>query len=99
MPMKNSSVLDSPSWQASPLSVLWARLLTAFKSVRIERRERRLRLCESLSLGEKRSITVIEFEEQRFLLAVTSGNISLLQSLGPAIATRGKNEAHPAERA
>lgn len=79
-----SSALDSPTLQVSSLSALWSRLLIVFKSVRMERRERRLRLCESLPLGEKRSVAVVEFEDQRFLLAVTSENISLLQSLGPA---------------
>jgi flagellar biogenesis protein FliO len=79
-----SSVLDSPNIETSPLSALWAWLRSVFPMVHVQRRERRLRLCESLPLGEKRSVAVVEFEEQRFLLAVTSANISLLQPLGPA---------------
>ena len=45
------------------------------------RRERRLRLCELLSLGEKRFIAVVEYGEERFLLAGTPQNISLLKRL------------------
>lgn len=62
---------------------LWARIQAAFPKISIAR-HRSLRLCESLSLGEKRIVAVIECDDQRFLLAATPQNISLLQSLGPA---------------
>jgi flagellar biogenesis protein FliO len=45
------------------------------------RRERRLRICETLSFGEKRFIAVVEYDRQRFLLGGTPQNISLLQCL------------------
>ncbi|HXP81331.1 MAG TPA: flagellar biosynthetic protein FliO [Verrucomicrobiae bacterium] len=45
------------------------------------RRERRLRLCEMLSLGEKRFIAVVEYGQEKFLLAGTPQNISLLRRL------------------
>jgi len=51
--------------------------------VKIQRRQRRLRLCETLSLGDKRLIALVEYENQRFLVAATPQHISLLQSLGP----------------
>jgi len=47
------------------------------------RRERRLRLCEMLSLGEKRFIAVVEYGQEKFLLAGTPQNISLLKRLDP----------------
>lgn len=47
------------------------------------RRERRLRLCEMLSLGEKRFIAVVEYGPEKFLLAGTPQNISLLKRLDP----------------
>jgi flagellar biogenesis protein FliO len=43
------------------------------------RRERRLRLSEMLSLGEKRFIAVVEYGQEKFLLAGTPRNISLLK--------------------
>jgi flagellar biogenesis protein FliO len=45
------------------------------------RRERRLRLCEMLSLGEKRFIAVVEYGQEKFLLAGTPQHISLLKRL------------------
>jgi flagellar biogenesis protein FliO len=47
------------------------------------RRERRLRLCEMLSLGEKRFVAVVEYGREKFLLAGTPRTISLLQRLDP----------------
>jgi flagellar biogenesis protein FliO len=58
------------------------RIRSIFSEVSIHRRPRRLKLCETLSLGEKRLLAVVECENQRFLLAATSQNISLLQTLG-----------------
>jgi len=46
-----------------------------------QRRDRRLRLCETLSLGEKRFIAVVEYGQHKFPLAGTPQNISLLQHL------------------
>jgi flagellar biogenesis protein FliO len=45
------------------------------------RRERRLRLCEMLPLGEKRFVAVVEYGQEKFLLAGTPQNISLLKRL------------------
>jgi len=59
-------------------------LRKVFPGVKIQRRNRSLRLAESLSLGDKRIIAVVEFEDKRFLLAATAENISLLQTLGPS---------------
>jgi flagellar biogenesis protein FliO len=55
-----------------------------FRGIKIRRRERTLHLCDSLALGEKRFVTVVQCGEQRYLLGVTSQSISLLQQLGPA---------------
>jgi flagellar biogenesis protein FliO len=49
------------------------------------RRERRLRVCEMLSLGEKRFIAVVEYGQEKFLLAGTPQNISLLKRLDPNV--------------
>ncbi len=50
-----------------------------FSLASAHRRERRLRLCEMLSLGEKRFIAVVEYGQETFLLAGTPQNISLLK--------------------
>jgi flagellar biogenesis protein FliO len=51
---------------------------------------RKLRLCETLALGERRFVAVVEFEQQRFLIGGTGTAVALLANLPPAA---------PAERA
>jgi len=54
----------------------WERVL------RLGRRApRRLRLCESLPLGERRFVAVVEFEAERFLLGGTPSSMVLLSRL------------------
>lgn len=48
------------------------------------RRDRRLRLCETLSLGERRLVAIVECDRQEFLVAATAQAISLLAPLGEA---------------
>jgi flagellar biogenesis protein FliO len=57
------------------LRLVWSRLS-------IRRRTHSLRLLETISLGEKRFVAVLEFEGQRFLIGVTTQSISLLRSFG-----------------
>ncbi|HEV2469744.1 MAG TPA: flagellar biosynthetic protein FliO [Candidatus Sulfotelmatobacter sp.] len=45
------------------------------------KRTRRLRLCETLPLGDRRFVAVIEFEEMRYLIGGTSSSLSLLAQL------------------
>jgi hypothetical protein len=47
-----------------------------------ERTPRRLRLSESLALGERRFVAVIECERHRFLLGGTGQSLVLLAKLG-----------------
>ena len=63
-----------PSW--------WERLLNSLSKVRVSRRPRRLRLCESLSLGDKRFVAVIQYESQQFLIGGGTSSLNLLARLG-----------------
>lgn len=73
-----------PSSEAPLPETLGARLWAALSGgIGATRRARRLRLCESLSLGEKRLLALVECDGQRLLLGVTT-EIALLQQLGPA---------------
>ena len=48
------------------------------------RAPRRLRLCETLALGERRFVAVLEFEQTRFLLGGTASSLVVLARLeGP----------------
>ena len=42
---------------------------------------RQLRCCESLSLGEKRFVAVVQFEQMRFLVGGTASSIALISQL------------------
>jgi flagellar biogenesis protein FliO len=85
---RETSMISAPVQDSSrpfePVAAsLWARIAASFSKIRVTRR-RALRLCETLSLGEKRLVAVVECDNQRFLLAATQQSISLLQPLGPA---------------
>jgi Flagellar biosynthesis protein, FliO len=64
----------------------WQRARALFDRVlRLSSRApRRLRLCESLPLGERRFVAVIEFESARFLVGGTSASLVLLARLQDA---------------
>ncbi|MGD0929814.1 MAG: flagellar biosynthetic protein FliO [Candidatus Korobacteraceae bacterium] len=62
----------------------WASLWRALPAVRVRRAPRRLRLCESLSLGEKRLVAVIQYEDQKFLVGGGAGSVALLARLDGA---------------
>jgi flagellar biogenesis protein FliO len=80
--MENTTGSLLPDEPKSLGASLLFRLRAAFSKVNIQRRPRSLRLCETLPLGEKRLLAVVECESQRFLVGVTAHNISLLQKLG-----------------
>jgi len=67
---------------AKLLAKLLAKSRRLWTSVKIRRRERSLRLCETLSLGEKRLVAVLECERQRYLIGITNQSIVLLHDLG-----------------
>ncbi len=56
---------------------LWERVLRLGRHA-----PKRLRLCESLPLGERRFVAVIEFDASRFLVGGTASSLVLLSRLG-----------------
>ena len=67
---------------------LWKQLLRMKRG-----RPRSLRLCESLPLGDRRFVAVVEYEQTRFLIGGTSGSLILLAELG----TRSEEKRVPDE--
>ena len=47
------------------------------------RRERRLRLCETVPLGDRRLVALIQFDNQPLLVGVTGSSITLLSPPAP----------------
>ena len=70
-----------------------------FRILRFSRRApRRLRLCESLPLGERRFVAVVEFERSRFLLGGTSASLVLLAAWRRRLFLRRKSCARPSNQ-
>jgi len=66
-----------------PPKALFETLRSLWGSVRQlkRRRAKTLRLCDSLSLGERRFVAVVEYANSRFLLGGTSASLVLLAQL------------------
>ncbi len=62
----------------------WEWMRRALAGVRVRKAPRSLRVCESLGLGEKRFVAVIEFETERFLVGGGASSVNLLARLGEA---------------
>jgi flagellar biogenesis protein FliO len=74
--------MTSEVWQL-PSSSLWLRACRCWKRMAglARRAPHRLRLCESLALGERRFVAVIEFDQSRFLVGGTPASLVLLSKL------------------
>jgi flagellar biogenesis protein FliO len=62
-------------------AVLTARVADVHNGLKQRRSVRRLRLSETLSLGEKRFLAVVQFQHQEFLVGGTGNSIALLARL------------------
>jgi len=79
MTLRKSKLSNSPG----PLKALAAAIRGC--ALRFSRSaSRRLRLCESLPLGEHRFVAVVEFDGESFLVGGTSASLVLLARLGRA---------------
>jgi len=67
---------------ASAAGPRWAALVRRGLDWLRARPPRSLRLCESLPLGERRFVAVVEFERSRFLVGGTGSSLVLLAQLG-----------------
>jgi len=72
----SATSLPSPAW-AITLKNLWQWVRRAVMS----RKARRLRVCETLSLGDRRFVAVIEFDRQEFLVGGSGNSLELLARL------------------
>jgi flagellar biogenesis protein FliO len=78
------SQASSESFWSTAGSVFTALATHVRKSFDRRRSVRRLRLSETLSLGEKRFLAVVQFQQQEFLVGGTGTSIALLAKLnGP----------------
>ena len=86
MTMQDVKTIWQRAWtgivgSGAPFAHLPGRLSTSRK------RERRLRLCETVSLGEKRFLALVEVGHQEFLVGGAGGSVALLKELSSAADT------------
>jgi flagellar biogenesis protein FliO len=62
------------------------------RSVKVRRRERSLRICETLPLGDKRFLAVVQIEGRRLLIGATNQSIAVLDRLDSNSVPRHKSE-------
>jgi hypothetical protein len=79
------------SWKA-----VWKSAASLWKSVKIRRKAHALHLEETLALGERRMLAIVEWKGERLLLGVTPQQITLLEQRGTAQADG--NGLHGEER-
>jgi flagellar biogenesis protein FliO len=65
-------------------SAWWQRIWEAVSALRVHKAPRNLRLCESVSLGEKRLVAIIQYERHKFLVGGGAHSVHLLARLGDA---------------
>jgi len=82
---------------ARPQSAFFEALRNLWGTVRQlkQRRTRALRLCESLPLGERRFVAVVEYANFRFLLGGTSASLVLLARLPDCSTSEGTSPKLP----
>ncbi len=77
-------VADLGDWVQALLIRTWSALKRIAHRVKIQQARKSLRVCESVSLGEKRFVAVVQVDEERFLIGGSSGSLSLLSRLPEA---------------
>jgi len=60
---------------------LWEFCKTAWTSLQSRQSKKAMRLCETVSLGDKRLVAILSVGEQRYLIGASPSNISLLAQL------------------
>jgi len=72
------------------MGALWEAIKKLSRRGVFLRPERQLRLCETLSLGNRGFLAVVRFEEQKFLVGGTNQSLALLAELSRPSHAAGK---------
>jgi flagellar biogenesis protein FliO len=71
-------------WSQTLLSRAWSGLKWIMQRATAQQVRKNLRICETLSFGEKRFVAVVQVDEERFLIGGSSSSVSLLTRLPEA---------------
>jgi len=95
----NLKIAAKGSSPAKPQSLLegfrtaLAHFLSFGGKISVQRRKNDLRLCETLSLGDKRFLAVVLVDQQKFLVGGAGNSVSLLAKLSSPTSSR-RDEVH-----
>ena len=81
VPGKAVSLLNAADWSRTLLIRTWSALRWIMQRAKAQHARKNLRVCESVSLGEKRFVAVVQVDDERFLIGGSSGSVSLLTRL------------------
>jgi len=71
-------------WAQALLVKTWSVLKWISHRITVQQSHKTLRVCESVSLGEKRFVALIQVDDQRFLIGGSAASVSLLSRLQEA---------------
>ena len=72
------------NWSQALLIRTWSALKWVMRRAKVQQARKNLRVCENVSLGEKRFVAVVQVDEERFLIGGSSSSMSLLSRLQEA---------------
>lgn len=78
---------SSPSlgdWAHASLLKTWSALKWITQRVKVQQSHKTLRVCESVSLGEKRFVAIVQVDDERFLIGGSAASVALLSRLQEA---------------
>ena len=81
VPGESRSLADAGHWSQTLLGKAWSAFKWIMQRARAQQAHRNLRVCETVSLGEKRFVAVVQVDEERFLIGGSSTAVSLLTRL------------------
>lgn len=70
---------EAPTKKGKPVSSWWRRV--AARMAKFQAPKKRLRVCESVSLGDKRFLAIVRVDSQSFLLGGSTGSVAMLARL------------------
>src|SRR5258705_11713720 len=86
-PMAGEPLLSLPRvahWNRTLLARTWGVLQWIMQRAKAQQARRNLRVCENVSLGDKRFVAVVQVDQERFLIGGSSSSVSLLARLPEA---------------
>jgi flagellar biogenesis protein FliO len=80
-PLETQPLQDIRAWRQPLLIKAWGALRWIMQRVKVQPTRKNLRICENISLGEKRFVAVVQVDQERFLIGGSSSSVSLLTRL------------------